>query len=350
MMKPLVSICSITYNHEKYIAQAIEGFVGQKTTFPFEIIIHDDASTDKTPQIVKYYENKYPELIKPIYQKENQFSKGIKPSPTYVWPKAQGKYIALCEGDDYWTDPYKLQKQVDFLELNPDYAMCWHDAMSINEKGKVITKSRLVRYSKESVFSEIELMKGVSVLTMTVLFKNISSSIPNEFYMVLNGDTFLFSMMGMFGKGMYMKDILPAVYRIHDGGVWSKKSDVMKKYNIVNTYAWLSKYYKRISNEEISEYFKNQFYKCFYELIERPPYGSKAEIGEKIGYLFKRHVDLMDDFFLRNFFSRRINVFYANTIGFVKYLRSIFIYRTRIGNEFRDYIYKIKCYNNFFND
>ena len=86
----------------------------QKTDFPFEILIHDDASTDGTADIIREYEAKYPDIIKPIYQTENQYSKGIKVSQVYQFPRAKGKYIALCEGDDYWTDPYKLQKQVDF--------------------------------------------------------------------------------------------------------------------------------------------------------------------------------------------------------------------------------------------
>lgn len=120
---PLVSICCITYNHEPYIREAIEGFLLQKTSFPIEIIIYDDASTDRTAEIVKEYADKHLELIIPIFQSENQYSQGVKPSRTYVIPRARGKYIAICEGDDYWTDPLKLQKQVDFLEANPDYGL-----------------------------------------------------------------------------------------------------------------------------------------------------------------------------------------------------------------------------------
>ena len=115
MNNPLVSICCITYNHDNYIRDALEGFIMQKTDFEFEIIIHDDASTDLTATIIREFENNHPDVFTCIYQKENQWSKGIKPSPTYVWPKAKGKYIALCEGDDYWTDLYKLQKQLVFF-------------------------------------------------------------------------------------------------------------------------------------------------------------------------------------------------------------------------------------------
>lgn len=127
MENPFVSICCLTYNHESYIRQCLDGFVMQKANFPIEILIHDDASTDGTQDIIREYEVKYPNIIKPIYQKENQYSKGVKVSLVYNYPRAKGKYIALCEGDDYWTDPYKLQKQVDFLESHPDYVMCSHD-------------------------------------------------------------------------------------------------------------------------------------------------------------------------------------------------------------------------------
>ena len=105
---PLLSICCVTYNHESFISQCLDGFLMQQTDFPFEILIHDDASADGTANIIMEYEAKYPDLIKPIYQTENQFSKGIKISVTFNFPRAKGKYIALCEGDDYWTDPLKF--------------------------------------------------------------------------------------------------------------------------------------------------------------------------------------------------------------------------------------------------
>lgn len=121
----MVSICCLAYNQEQFIAQTLQSFVDQKTTFPIEILIHDDASTDATPQIIRQFEEKYPELIKPIYQTENQYSKKIPISRTYQFPRAKGKYIAFCEGDDYWIDPDKLQKQVDYMESHPDCTLCF---------------------------------------------------------------------------------------------------------------------------------------------------------------------------------------------------------------------------------
>ncbi|MFK2238497.1 glycosyltransferase family 2 protein [Bacteroides fragilis] len=108
---PLVSIFCITYNHSSYIRQCLDGFLIQKTNFPFEVLIHDDASTDDTAGIIKEYEAKYPDIIKPIYQVENQYSKGLDINIVYNLPRARGKYIAMCEGDDYWIDPLKLQNK-----------------------------------------------------------------------------------------------------------------------------------------------------------------------------------------------------------------------------------------------
>ena len=130
MGTPLVSISCITYNHAPYIRECLDGFITQRTNFPFEILIHDDCSTDGTTEIIKEYAGKYPDIIKPMYEEINQYQNG-KPAGSAIWnfPRARGKYIAMCEGDDYWTDPLKLQKQVDFLESHPDYSMCFHSAV-----------------------------------------------------------------------------------------------------------------------------------------------------------------------------------------------------------------------------
>lgn len=132
LQKPLVAIRCITYNHEPYIRDALEGFVMQKTNFPFVAIVHDDASTDGTAAIIREYAAKYPDIIKPIYETENQYSKhdgSLRRIMNDAVLATGAKYIAYCEGDDYWTDPLKLQKQVDFLESHPDYSMCFHNCI-----------------------------------------------------------------------------------------------------------------------------------------------------------------------------------------------------------------------------
>lgn len=128
-----VSVYCLAYNHEKYIRKALEGFVMQKTNFKYEVVIHDDASTDNTAQIIREYEKKYPDIIKPIYQSENQKSKGVSIKNRFMLPKMKGKYIAYCEGDDYWIDENKLQLQYDIMERYSDVYMCTHLVQCVNE-------------------------------------------------------------------------------------------------------------------------------------------------------------------------------------------------------------------------
>lgn len=136
----LVSICCLAYNHELYIRDCLEGIMMQKTKFSFEVLIHDDASTDKTASIIRDFEAKYPDIIKPIYQTENQYSKGKGVSRRFQFSRVNGKYIAMCEGDDYWTDPFKLQKQVDFLEANEDYGLVYTEFDRFYQSSKKIEK------------------------------------------------------------------------------------------------------------------------------------------------------------------------------------------------------------------
>lgn len=166
---PLVSVVTLAYNHGKYIRQCLDGFVMQKTDFPFEVIIHDDASTDDTAEIIREYELKYPDIIKPIYQTENQYSKKVPIGATYLYPKAQGKYIAECEGDDWWTDPYKLQKQVDFLESHPDYVLCstCYTAFTMNDG----SSRRVGKYDDGRDITLNDLMKKNQIGTLTVLYR-----------------------------------------------------------------------------------------------------------------------------------------------------------------------------------
>ncbi len=126
-----VSIICVTYCHEKYIRKAIDSFLSQQTNFKFEILINDDASPDGTPEIIREYEQKHPDIIRAVYQKENLYSKGVLIGDEILLPMARGRYLAFCEGDDYWCDVNKLQKQVDFLDNNPDYTVCVHNTINL---------------------------------------------------------------------------------------------------------------------------------------------------------------------------------------------------------------------------
>lgn len=169
--QPLVAIKCVTYNHEKYLKDALEGFVKQKTKFPFVAIVHDDASTDKTASILKEYADKYPDIILPIYETENQHSKfdgSLLRITTGALTATGAKYIAICEGDDYWTDPLKLQKQVDFLESHPDYALVFANVHLHYDYGK--TEDTLPIETRE--YTAFELYGKIRIPTPTILFRS----------------------------------------------------------------------------------------------------------------------------------------------------------------------------------
>lgn len=229
-MKPLVSICCITYNHELYIREAIEGFLMQKTTFAIEILLHDDASTDGTAEVIREYEKKYPNLIFPVYQTENQYSKGVKISFTYQFPRARGKYIALCEGDDYWTDPLKLQKQMDFLEKNPEYVLCGHNSKIIfdYDKEKILFRwPDFVDHPKETLHTA-DLLNSLirhdylPYHTSSVAFRNVFKShgftLPVYNKPIISGDIFLFILLSIYGPSKIIDEVM-SVRRKNKGGV-----------------------------------------------------------------------------------------------------------------------------------
>ncbi|MEO8933819.1 MAG: glycosyltransferase [Xanthomarina sp.] len=226
-MKPLVSICCTSYNQENYIAQAIEGFLSQKTSFPLEIIIHDDASTDRTVEIIKAYAKK--DLrITTVFQSENQYSKNIKIWPNYLFPRARGKYIALCEGDDYWTDPLKLQKQVDFLESHPDYVIAWTNYQVYN--GKLFLKNNFNHTEQNTTIDFNNLFSQYCTYTLTSVFRRDAIDIPLLKTLKYFKDNSLYVALLKQGKGVFM-DFESAVYRIHEGGVYSLQSDFIQNYS-----------------------------------------------------------------------------------------------------------------------
>jgi glycosyltransferase involved in cell wall biosynthesis len=209
----LVSIICITYNHEQYINACINGFLTQKTDFQIEILIHDDASTDKTANIIREYEAKYIDIIKPIYQTENQYSKGINPGFEFLFPRAQGKYIAICEGDDYWTDPLKLQKQVDFLEANPEYSFCFHNAIIFYEdKGTSDIFDKQLQ-TKEYNTNDLLLKKWFIPTASLVIRKDkLPQPYPEWYFKIYNGDFGLELLLSTKGNFFCINETM-SVYR-----------------------------------------------------------------------------------------------------------------------------------------
>lgn len=236
---PLVSISLITYNHKKYIRKAIESVLHQCVDFKYELIIGDDFSSDGTRDIIKEYSDKYPNIIHPILHPQR--NSGVPGKINFVSTvyASRGKYIALLDGDDYWGDNFKLQKQVNFLEENPNYVISFHDSIEVDEEGKLLTKSMLGKHRQKSLSSE-EIISGVLIPANTVLFRNgIIKKFPKEFFTVLNGDTFTFALLAQHGKAYYQSDIQPSGYRIHNNGVWSLQGKTTQIENRLNTYRQL---------------------------------------------------------------------------------------------------------------
>ena len=182
-----VSILCTSYNHVNFIKNALDSFVKQKTTFEFEVIIHDDASTDGTDKIIKEYENKYPNIIKPIYENRNMFSTGINIVNDIMLPKAKGKYIALCESDDYWCDMFKLQKQYDFMKKNLDCSLCVHNTR-IHDLSNKYPDKNFFDWKEIHTLNENDIFMGWNVHTSSYFLRRDSMRYTDNLPAVWCGD------------------------------------------------------------------------------------------------------------------------------------------------------------------
>ncbi|WP_417237082.1 MULTISPECIES: glycosyltransferase [Flavobacteriaceae] len=229
----LVSICCITYNHQKFIEQCLEGILNQKTTFPIEIIIGEDESSDDTREVCLQYAKKYPSKIKLFlrFRKDVIYINGA-PTGRYNFieslKECTGKYIALCEGDDYWTDPLKLQKQVDFLEANPDYEVCFTN-IRIANANDVITKEALITDNRKTDYIKKDL--PIWAPTLTRVFRNRDfSSLPSAPGL----DTVMLLWQSQFGRIKFLNEVT-GTYRVHEGGIYSSHSEAKRKEQILLT-------------------------------------------------------------------------------------------------------------------
>lgn len=246
----IVTIRCLVFNHEPYLRQCLEGFVMQKTNFRFEAIVHDDASTDGSAVIIEEYAEKYPDIIKPIIEKENQYSKHDGSLRKIMDSHTRGKYIAYCEGDDYWTDPLKLQKQVDFLESHHDYVMCSHDVDYI-QNGKLYT--RAIDTPPEGIIYDLNYLthnKTYCTYTLSVMYRCDALDLEQFRLYKVTQDNVLFFHLLKKGKGYCMPDIM-AVYRKHSGGIWSA-ANIEKK--ILMTINQRIAIYEVEKSEEAAQY------------------------------------------------------------------------------------------------
>ena len=223
--RPVVSICCITYNHERYIEDTLKGFLIQKTDFPFEILIHDDASTDATSSILRKYQTDYPALIKLIVQDENQYSKGVRfIFQRYLIRGSKAEFIATCEGDDYWNDDFKLQKQFDYLNENKMFSGVSCNSIKLKENGELECGPLVDNIVKSLDFC---LGKKNETRLCTMFFKKaaLKKFDPDCYTGVVAGDTVMKAFLLNYGP-IKVLPFFGSVYRYHSGGVWSSLSRI----------------------------------------------------------------------------------------------------------------------------
>ena len=238
----IVSITCVAYNHEYCINEALDSFLMQETNFPFEIIIHDDVSTDRTADIIREYEKRFPNIVKPIYQKENKFSQGINPM-SFIFPKVKGKYIAFCDGDDFWTDNQKLQIQVESMEENPEVDMSFHSVYEFinGKKRRVLSKQA----DSNKIFSpkEVILGGGEFCSTTSLMFRSeFILKLPKYLTEIIPGDYPMQIIGSSRGGALYINRCMSA-YRVGEASAWSnltlensqkQKNHLLSFHNMLN--------------------------------------------------------------------------------------------------------------------
>jgi len=272
-----LSVCMITYGHEKYLRQAIEGVLMQECDFEIELIIANDSSPDQTDNVVEDILKSHTKSSKIKYFKQDK-NIGMMPNFIFALKQCSGNYIALCEGDDYWTDSLKLQKQVDFLENNLDYVVCYHDCSVVDQFNDLKVISFLQNYKND--YKENDLKKGAWLPTLTRCFRNVIQEFPSFYEKVNCGDLFLTSFLGSYGKAKYL-DFNGACYREHSGGVWSKVDEDLKNKRMISDYRYFCDFYKN-QDKEIYQFYKNRLNKSFFK-----DFKADLSIGNMISSLKK---------------------------------------------------------------
>lgn len=247
-VRPIVSVCVPTYQHKNFIARCLDSILNQKTNFYFEIILGEDESTDGTREICIGYAEKFPDIIRLFLRsgKDKIFING-KPTGRFNLLEnlkaAKGKYIALCDGDDYWTDENKLQEQISFLENNPDYSMCFTNTSLVNKSGEAVVKTLL--HYQEDTFTHETFVAKISPPSLTTVFRKdaLPLNLPAELKEVTNADMFIKSIVSQEGKVKFINKIT-ANKCLHGAGFYAGTSSFQKTENKLKTYRAMLNYFK----------------------------------------------------------------------------------------------------------
>ncbi|MCE2658709.1 MAG: glycosyltransferase [Rubrivivax sp.] len=245
---PMVSILCLTYHHEAFVAQALEGFLAQETTFPFEVVLADDASGDGTLAVVEGFRARFGARLRVLTTPVNL---GVTRNFRRALQACRGRYVAFCEGDDYWNGHDKLQAQVDFLEHNPGFVMCFHDAMVIDSFGHEQGIQLTGRLRRDASASELMATRPIS--TLTVCFRHVLKDVPAELDHAPALDLCLWSLLGQHGGGKYMGSIQPASYRVHGGGVFSTQTTRNKCLMSAQSLLCLARIWARQGRADLSD-------------------------------------------------------------------------------------------------
>lgn len=273
---PLVSVFSLVYNHKDFIQRATESFLMQKTNFKFEIVLGEDCSTDGSREVVFDYEKKYPDIIRVITSEQNV---GMRQNSVRTRLACRGKYIAFCEGDDYWTDPLKLQKQVDFMEAHPDYSLCFHNAIVLWDDKSKPPKYFCSKDQKETTTTKDVIEKWYIPTASMLMRKDDILELPDWFANVYNGDWALQLILSTKGKIKYIDELM-SVYRKNKGGlsgsafekteyINNKQIELLNNFNEYTKGKYANVIKKKIVNVEKETKIFNlkKNHKCLYWLL-----------------------------------------------------------------------------------
>lgn len=287
---PFLAIDCLVYNHEPYLRECLDGFVMQQTNFPFVAIVHDDASTDKSADIIREYAAKYPDIIFPLYETENQYSKPDRALGRVMDAAIDAtgaKYVAMCEGDDYWTDPYKLQRQVDFMEAHPAYSLCCHRYSIYNEDTKTWDEDYEADYFANGAnpdgfaFTNADNLRCWIAKTNTLLYRHdvlcndllnqyhYSRDVHRVYHLLQQGDGYCLPWNG-------------AVYRRQQGGVFSSLNSVQKQRTSVLIYTELLE--RNPQDNELRTYYR-ELYTVYMDTMRRRVQSREIDWHELLAFL-----------------------------------------------------------------
>ena len=265
---PLVAIKCLVFNHEPYLRECLDGFVMQQTDFPFVAIVHDDASTDHSADIIREYAERYPDIIRPIYETENQYSKGtLGRVMDAAMDATDAKYIAMCEGDDYWTDPHKLQKQVDFLESHPDYSMCANATQWLLSDGALVSSPLCSLETDCDIPTNAIVRRGglyINLTSMVYRRKLIHKEDFSWWCIADVGDYPLCIAASLRGKVRFLADKM-SIYRYECQGSWtSRAKQTDQTRHFLNEYKWL-----RLFDKETNHQYRQAVYEHLFPRMIR---------------------------------------------------------------------------------